>query len=42
MHDDRWVQAMKEEITTLEDNKTWELVELPPGKRALDVDVCRK
>lgn len=35
MKDERWVQAMKEEIKALEDNKTWELVELPIGKKAI-------
>ena len=28
-----WVEAMEEEIQALEDNKTWEVVTLPVGKR---------
>lgn len=28
----RWVDAMKEEMKALEENKTWEIVELPKGK----------
>jgi len=26
-----WQQAMDEEIRAVEENKTWRLVELPPG-----------
>ena len=33
--DNRWVAAMKEEIQALEDNKTWEIVSLPIGKKAI-------
>lgn len=33
--DARWVEAMQCEIQALEDNKTWELVELPKGKKAI-------
>ncbi|OIT01737.1 hypothetical protein A4A49_56751, partial [Nicotiana attenuata] len=33
--DPRWIDAMKAEIQALEDNKTWEVVSLPPGKRAI-------
>ena len=29
-----WVQATKEELKALEDNKTWSIIELPPGKIA--------
>ena len=32
---DGWRQSMKEEIQALEDNGTWTLEHLPPGKRAL-------
>ncbi|XP_019248461.1 PREDICTED: uncharacterized protein LOC109227719 [Nicotiana attenuata] len=32
IRDDRWVQAMKLEIEALEQNNTWEVVTLPPGK----------
>ena len=35
MKDERRVQAIKEEIKAPEDNKTWELVELPIGKKAI-------
>lgn len=27
-----WQQAMKAEITALQENRTWELIDLPPGK----------
>lgn len=30
--DARWIEAMKQEIKALEDNKTWEVVDLPTGK----------
>ncbi|CAA7043512.1 unnamed protein product [Microthlaspi erraticum] len=30
-----WRAAMAEEITTLEDNATWSLCDLPPGKKAI-------
>lgn len=33
--DDNWVQAMKQEIQALEDNHTWEVVDLPPGKNVI-------
>ncbi|KAL0408068.1 UNVERIFIED_CONTAM: hypothetical protein Sradi_1741200 [Sesamum radiatum] len=33
-----WVAAMSDELATLDKNETWELVSLPPGKRAID---CR-
>ncbi|XP_075077025.1 uncharacterized protein LOC142163786 [Nicotiana tabacum] len=32
--DNRWIEAMQAEIKALEDNKTREIVPLPPGKRA--------
>ncbi|XP_061371753.1 uncharacterized protein LOC133314306 [Gastrolobium bilobum] len=35
MRDSRWVEAMGAEITALEDNHTWCLTDLPPGKRVL-------
>ncbi|XP_019238315.1 PREDICTED: uncharacterized protein LOC109218405 [Nicotiana attenuata] len=33
--DAKWIDAMKVEIQALEDNKTWEVVPLPPNKRAI-------
>ncbi|KAL2236583.1 UNVERIFIED_CONTAM: Retrovirus-related Pol polyprotein from transposon RE1 [Sesamum indicum] len=33
--DAKWVNALNEEITALEANHTWDLVPLPPGKRAI-------
>lgn len=30
--DSRWIQAMEQEPEALERNKTWEMIELPPGK----------
>ncbi|XP_074288108.1 uncharacterized protein LOC141613272 [Silene latifolia] len=36
--DPRWCKAMADEIAALENNATWELSTLPPGKKALD---CR-
>ena len=33
-----WLEAEEEEMKSLHENQTWELVELPAGKRALD---CR-
>ncbi|KAH0707279.1 hypothetical protein KY290_011873 [Solanum tuberosum] len=33
--DERWMQAMKLEIQALEDNNTWEIVDLPPRKNAI-------
>ncbi|XP_074305338.1 uncharacterized protein LOC141640433 [Silene latifolia] len=35
----QWCQAMKDEITALENNGTWELTTLPPNKKALG---CRR
>lgn len=31
-----WISAMNEEMKSLEENNTWELVYLPKGKRAID------
>ncbi|WVY99219.1 hypothetical protein V8G54_031370 [Vigna mungo] len=32
-----WKEAMLEELSAIEKNSTWELVELPPGKKAIQV-----
>ncbi|KAL0411701.1 UNVERIFIED_CONTAM: Retrovirus-related Pol polyprotein from transposon TNT 1-94 [Sesamum latifolium] len=34
-----WENAMKEELTTLEKNNTWDIVDLPKGKRAIGCSV---
>ncbi|XP_075083572.1 uncharacterized protein LOC142167307 [Nicotiana tabacum] len=34
-HHPEWQEAMDKEIEALELNKTWEIVELPPGRKAL-------
>jgi hypothetical protein len=31
----KWEQEMKEEMDSLVNNQTWDLVQLPAGKRAL-------
>lgn len=31
-HAKEWIEAMREEIKSIEDNKTWELVDLPRGR----------
>lgn len=33
-----WEAAMRKEMKSLRDNKTWELTELPPGKQVVDSD----
>ncbi|GBM92235.1 Retrovirus-related Pol polyprotein from transposon TNT 1-94 [Araneus ventricosus] len=32
---DKWKQAMNEEMNSLKENETWDLVELPQGKKVL-------
>lgn len=32
---EKWLQAIDSEINSLKDNKTWELVELPKGRKAI-------
>uniref|UniRef100_A0A803KWT5 Reverse transcriptase Ty1/copia-type domain-containing protein n=1 Tax=Chenopodium quinoa TaxID=63459 RepID=A0A803KWT5_CHEQI len=34
--DPRWVKAMQEELQAIENNGTWEIVDLPKGKKAID------
>ena len=34
-HSEEWKKAMKEEMNSLLENKTWELVNLPKGGKAL-------
>ena len=31
----QWLEAMNEELTALENNNTWEITDLPPGKHAI-------
>ncbi|XP_019251379.1 PREDICTED: uncharacterized protein LOC109230324 [Nicotiana attenuata] len=33
--DSRWIEAMKQKVNALEDNKTWEIVNLPEGKNTV-------
>lgn len=35
--DPQWREAMKREIQALENNGTWSLIHLPPGKKAIDL-----
>ena len=34
-HKKEWVEAMQDEMTSLHENNTFELVKLPKGKKAL-------
>jgi L-rhamnose isomerase len=36
-HDINWRRAMLEEMKTIEENETWELVDPPPGCRPIDL-----
>lgn len=33
---EKWIEAMKDEINSIEENKTWDLVELPANKNLVD------
>lgn len=35
MKDSRWIKAMSSEIQALEENHTWEIVQLPEDKKAI-------
>ena len=35
----KWLDAIRTEVQTLEDNRTWELCELLPGRRVIDTKV---
>lgn len=35
-HSDKWLRAMRDEVDAFSENDTWDLVSLPPGKRAID------
>ena len=35
-HSSQWLNAANEEYQSLIDNKTWDLVQLPPGRKAID------
>ncbi|KAM0978922.1 hypothetical protein ACFX2C_014844 [Malus domestica] len=35
MQQDEWKKAMKEKLKALDDNRTWSLIKLPPGKKAV-------
>ena len=37
-HDPRWQVAMDEKFDSLHDNKTWELVSLPPGRNLVQCE----
>lgn len=37
VQDSKWVQAMEEELKSIERNGTWKLVELPPNKKSIAV-----
>ena len=36
-HDPIWKTAMKEEFSLLQKNNTWELVDLPPGRKLVSL-----
>jgi len=35
--DKKWKEAMIDELNSIENNQTWELIELPDGKNVIDV-----
>ena len=35
--DEKWIQAMEEEVQAIEKNNTWELTSLPNGHQAIGV-----
>lgn len=35
LSDPKWIYAMKEELESIEKNSTWDLVDLPKGKKAI-------
>ncbi|KAK2404192.1 putative mitochondrial protein [Trifolium repens] len=37
LKNEKWVNAMKEELDSIESNQTWDLVDLPHKKKAIDV-----
>lgn len=37
LSDLKWICAMKEELQSINKNKTWELVYLPQGKKPIDI-----
>jgi hypothetical protein len=37
LKNEKWINAMKEELDSIESNQTWELVDLPHKKKAIDV-----
>eukprot|EP00253_Pinus_taeda_P025062 PITA_25062 len=37
LNEHKWIEAMNEEIGAIEKSKTWELVDLPEGKKAIGV-----
>lgn len=37
LSDPKWICAIKEALKSIEKNKTWELVDLPQGKKSIGV-----
>jgi hypothetical protein len=40
-HAEEWKHAMQEELSSFEDNNTWELCDLPQGRRNLHEETAR-